>query len=414
MSEIAKPKQKLTGKQWIILVTIITMYFFAPTFSAVSSTLSLMPEYYGVSAATVSWISALANPLSCVAGLCVGSFVGKKISYRLCAILACVLFIVFGGLPYIWQQIPFEGLLVSRALFGLGCGCFAPLVQSVVTHMFKDETARSVWVGVINIVFSVGASLGSMITGALALNGVWQNAYVFYLFAAIPLVLVVLFFRDKEFIGDEAESVEGEQKPAEKRHVPGVAIAFIVCFAFSTLMTQTFFNYAGIAMAESGCDTLLIGTVFTVFTIAGIVIAAANAGLWKAFRMWNFPIAFALLTVSYVLCLAGYSMGSTAMFFAASVVMGIGCCIAGMVMPMVMSITCTAASLTLAIGLQEVARNLGSFLSAPWLQGIGAIFGDTSTVQFSAALVLGIILTVVAVLVVAKNNKKLKEFDKSA
>lgn len=413
MTEATTPKQKLTGKQWIILITICALYFFAPTFGAVSSTLSLMPDYYGVTPAQVSWISALANPLSCVAGLCVGAFVGKKMSYRLCAILASALFVVFGGLPFLWQSIPFEMLLVSRALFGLGCGCFAPLVQSVITHLFESETARSAWIGIINIIFSIGASAGSMITGALAMGGTWQNAYAFYLFCIIPFVLVVLFFRDSEFIKEDARTTqdEKESKPKEKRSIPAVAIMFIVLFCTSTLMTQTFFNYAGIAMAESGCDTLLIGTVFTVFTVAGIVIAALNAALWKALRLWNFPIAIGLIAFSYVLCLVGYNAGSVVWFFAASIVMGVGCCVAGMVMPMVMSVTCTAGALTLAIGLQEVARNLGSFLSAPWLQGIGAMFGDTAVVQFTATLIFGVVVTVLCCILAAKYNKRFKDVE---
>ena len=77
---------------------------------------------------------------------------------------------------------------------------------------------------------------------------------------------------------------------------------------------------------------------------------------------------------------------------------------AGMVMPMILSVTCTAASLTLAIGLQEVARNLGSFLSAPWLNAVGQILGDTPVVQFGAALVLSIIATGIALLLATKSK----------
>ncbi len=407
-------KQKLSTKQWLILTTVIIMYFFAPTFGAVSSTLSLIPDYYGIAPSMASWISALANPSACVAGLLIGSFVGRKISYRLSAIIALVLFTVFGGLPFLWQDIPFEMLLVSRLLFGLGCGCFNPLVQAVITHMFVNETARSAWIGIINIVFSVGASLGSMITGALAMNGVWQNAYAFYLFAVIPLIMAVLFIRDKDILADETPAEIKEEKTGqEKRTMPAVALGFIFVFMLSTIMTQTFFNYAGIAMAESGSDTLLIGTVFTVFTVVGIVVAAGNAALWKFMRLWNFPLAFLMLTLGYVFCIIGTNTGITAMFFIASAVIGIGCCIAGMVMPMVMSVTVTASALTLAIGLQEVARNLGSFLSAPWLNMVAAISGDTAMNQFIAILILGAVSTVLAFLLAAKNNKRFKNIDTS-
>jgi hypothetical protein len=70
-----------------------------------------------------------------------------------------------------------------------------------------------------------------------------------------------------------------------------------------------------------------------------------------------------------------------------------------------------AAALTLAIGFQEVARNLGSFLSSPWLQATGAIFGDSPIPQFTAIAVLSAIVTVVSFIVAAKDNKKFKDVD---
>lgn len=410
-------KQKLTVRQWIILVTVMMFYFCAPEFTAISSTLALMPDFYGVSAASVSWITAMANPSACIAGLVVGAFVGRKISYRTCALLATALFTVFGGLPFLWHGIPFGMLLVSRALFGLGCGCLAPLSQAVVTRMFTNETARSAWIGILYIVFSLGAATGSMVTGALASGGVWQYAYGFYLICIIPFVMTLVFFRDSEInpsyrsvsekVGDLDEVAPTEQK----RHIPGVAAAFIATYTLVTILTQSFFNYGGIAISESGGDTLLVGTVLTAFTVAGIVVAALNAGLWKVFRLWNFPFAFLLITAGYLCALAGYATGGIAWFFAASIIMGVGCCMAGMVMPMVMSVTCSAASLTLAIGLQEVARNLGGFLSAPWLNLIGTVFGDTPDVQFTATFIVGVVATAIAFILAAVNNRKFRNAD---
>lgn len=392
-------------RQWAVLIAISMMYFFAPEFGAISPTLALMPDYYGIAPSQASWISALANPSACIAGLLVGAFVGRKLSYKACAAGATLLYAIFGGLPFLWQTIPFEMLLVSRALFGLGCGCLAPLSQAIVTHLFESETARSAWIGFLNVIFSIGASVGSIITGALAASGTWQNAYAFYLLSFIPFLLIIAFFRDSDIQGDTPTHSEQQ---TEKRSLPGIALSFIATFTLVTVLTQTFFNYAGIAMAESGCNTLLIGTVFTVFTVFSIVVAAANAALWKAFRQWNFPMAFLLIAAGYILCLVGYGSGWIGWFFAASIVMGTGCCLAGMTMPMVMSITCSASSLTLAIGLQEVARNLGSFLSAPWLNAIGSIFQDTAVVQFSATLILATVATSIAFILAKISSRTIK------
>ena len=169
MSDKAATKGTLHGRQIGIMLAIMVMYFFAPTFSAVSSTFALMPDVYGVAPSMVSWISGTSNILSCVAGLIIGAFVGKQLSYRFATIMATAMFTVFGALPFFWQSIPFSGLLISRALFGFGMGCFNPLTQAILTHMITTETARAAWLGVCNIIFSIGASVGSIICGALAL-----------------------------------------------------------------------------------------------------------------------------------------------------------------------------------------------------------------------------------------------------
>lgn len=93
-------KQKLSGRQYGVMAAILVMYFFAPTFSAVSATFAEMPAVFGVNPADVSWLNGTSNILACIAGLFIGTFVGKRISYRAAAILATALFTVFGSLPF--------------------------------------------------------------------------------------------------------------------------------------------------------------------------------------------------------------------------------------------------------------------------------------------------------------------------
>ena len=408
MAETAKAK--LNSKQILIMVALCTAYFFAPTFNAVSSTLQFLPAHYGIMEADASWVNTIANPTAALAGLLCGIFAGKRLSYRNTMILALVMFAVCGALPALWQGIPFVGLIVSRLLFGLGCGCINPCVQAIVTRMFESETARSACIGIINIIFSIGATVGSIITGALANDGVWQNAYWFYALAILPLILVIVFVRDKDILVSMEEE-KAADAPKEKATLPAVAIAFILMFFLSVICCQTFFGYSGIAIAESGADALMIGTVFSTFTVAGMVVAAVFAPMWKALRLFCMPVAMVLMTAGYALCLLGYSAGNIVFFFAASAVIGFGTCIAGMVMPMVMSVTVLPAALTLAIGLQEVARNMGGFFSSFWLSTIGRVFGDTATTQYWAILVLCAVVALIGFVVSAKYNKQFKNTD---
>ena len=152
----------------------------------------------------------------------------------------------------------------------------------------------------------------------------------------------------------------------------------------------------------------MVGTIFSVFTVAGMVVALIFAPLWNGLRLFCFPVATALFVAGYACCLLGYSSGNIALFFAASILIGVGCCVGGMVMPMVMSVTVAPVALTFAIGCQEVARNLGGFFSSFWLSTIGRAFGDTATTQFWAILILALILTVVGFIVAGVYNKQFK------
>lgn len=415
MATQAKAKQKLSGKQWGILITLIFLYFFAPEFGAISPTLALMPDWYGISAAECSWITAFANPAECVSGIFVGLIVGRKISYKTCGLLATGIFALCGGIPFIWQDIPFAGLLVARLLFGFGVGCLMPLSQSIVTHMFIHESDRARWIGILYIVFSIGASVGTTITGGLCVGGTWQNAYAFYLLGVIPFVMVLLFFKDEYImVNEDADKVDESVASAskkEKRHIPGVAAAFIIVFGLGLIMTQAFFNYAGIAIAENGIDTLVVGTIFSVITAVGIIIAIFNSFIWKAMRLYSFPAAFIFFVLSYIVALVAYGTASLPLWYAAAVIMGFGMAFLSLSIPMVMSVTVAPAALTLAIGLQEAARNAGGFCSAIWLNAVGSIFGDVPTVQFTAIVILGVVLAVIALVLAVKNNKRFKGTD---
>lgn len=415
MATQTKTKQKLSGKQWGILITLIFLYFFAPEFGAISPTLALMPDWYGITSAECSWITAFANPAECISGIFVGLIVGRKISYKTCGLLATGIFALCGGIPFIWQDIPFAGLLVARLLFGFGVGCLMPLSQSIVTHMFIHESDRARWIGILYIVFSIGASVGTTITGALCVGGIWQNAYAFYLLGVIPFVMVLLFFKDEYImVNQEAKKVDEAVASAskeEKRHIPGVAAAFIIVFGLGLIMTQAFFNYAGIAIAENGIDPLVVGTIFSVITAVGIIIAIFNSFIWKAMRLYSFPAAFIFFILSYAVALVAYGAASLPLWYAAAIIMGFGMAFLSLSIPMVMSVTVAPAALTLAIGLQEAARNAGGFCSAIWLNAVGSVFGDVPTVQFTAIVILGIVLAAIALVLAIKNNKRFKGTD---
>lgn len=382
MSGARKRTGKLMRYQWGILISVFCMYFFCPTFSAINSSFAVMAEHFNISPAEITYLTALGNATSCISGLCVGLIAGKRIGYRALSLLACVLVIVFGGLPVLWGAIPWPAMLCSRALFGLGLGMMAPLAQAIIVILFEDETKRAAVIGAATICFGVGGSVASMACGALATIS-WQSSFAFYLFALIPLIFVLLFLHDSDFaVRLNSGEAEGDSASGRKK-LPACAWVFIILFAAVNLLSTTFFNYISVAMAESNADTLMVGSVMTVFTVAVSLIALASAPLWKALHLWNYPLAVLLVVVGYASAIAGILSGSLVSFFAASVFLGMGLSVAAMSMPMILSSVLMPTMLTMAIGFQEVARNVGGVLSSPWLSVTSALFDDTALTQFN-------------------------------
>ncbi len=83
-----------------------------------------------------------------------------------------------------------EMLIVSRALLGLAGATVAPSTLSLIFHMFRDPTQRSIAVGVWIGAFSAGSAVGPIL-GGLVLEWFWWGA-VFLLALPVMGALLVL------------------------------------------------------------------------------------------------------------------------------------------------------------------------------------------------------------------------------
>ena len=414
-------KLGVSGRQFAIFIVTCITAFFAPTFSAVAATTALMPEVFGVAPAAASWVTTIGNFAAPISSFIAGVIVGSKVSYRWTGILMTLGFTVFGALPYLYQDISWGMLLVDRFIFGFCMGFFNVFANSLICRMAKNESVRATMLGVNSAMFSIGASVGSIAVGALALKS-WQTGYLFYGFGIIATIACVLLVKDQYIVGEgevgeEAVAQEVEEAREEKsKKLPGAVWVYIISFMLCTICSSGFFGYVGIAMAESGANTLLIGTVLTMFTVAGIVIALANPLMWKVFKAFCYPISYIFLGLGAVFALIGYHTGSTAIYFVSSIVMGIGCCLCALALTMVNSVLVAPAALAFSLGCMEVTRNLGAFIATPWLLMVGRLFGDNANSQFIGLIFVCSVATVISLILAAATNKKLKaaEAEKAA
>ena len=123
---------------------------------------------------------------------------GHKLAYRACALLATALVFV-GGVPtLLGAALPWEGILVTRAILGLGLGCFMPVVLGVISLMFQKESVRATMMSVASVVFNVGMIVTTNVAGILGAIS-WNLAWGIYLFSLVPFVLCIFRSRRRTF-----------------------------------------------------------------------------------------------------------------------------------------------------------------------------------------------------------------------
>lgn len=383
---------KLSGREYLLLVAVISMYFFAPTQGIISSVLSQIGETYtDVSAAGLTYLVSINNLFAVFSALLFSILAGRKLSYKAIGIIALVLFVAGGGVPmFLPDTAPYWLLLATRAIMGLGRGCFVPIIQAVFVDMFHDEARRSAMFGIGSIFFNIGATTGTTIAGALGLIN-WHMCFMFYLFAIIPLALFSIFFR-------EPRATQEFKK--QKIHLPAIAWLFFALYLSATIASQMLWNYASQVMGSMGINSLEVGTVLSTFTVAAMIVAAVFVIIFKVFNTFSCAVGLAAEGLGFIVMFVGTAhpeMG-LACFYIGSFLIGFGANAVTLGVPMIMSVTVPAAAVTAALGLSEVFHNLGAFLSSPFSQVMFAIGGPQMSTNdiFVATAVFAFVMAALA------------------
>ncbi len=405
-------KIKLTGRQYLVLIAVISMYFFAPTQSIISSVLAeIGATYVDVTPAGLTYLVSINNLCAVFTALMFSFLAGRKLSYKTIGIIALICFTIGGGLPAVLpDSTPFWIMLLTRAIMGLGRGCFVPIVQVVFVDMFHNETQRSTMFGVGSIFFNIGATIGTTIAGALGLIN-WRMCFIFYLFAIIPLVLFTVFFK---------EPVSSQELKREKIHLPGIAWAFFLLYTAAIIASQMLWNYSSSIMSVMGINTLEVGTILSMFTIAAAILAVAFVLVYRIFKMHSVAFGLAVEGLGFLIMFLGTVNPDIALplFYTGSFLIGFGCNAVTLGVPMIMSVTVPAAAITAALGLSEVFHNVGAFVSSPLSQAVFAVGGDSFPLKdiFMVTSIFAFIAAAVAIFVGsrAKDNAIRREADDEA
>lgn len=404
------PMKGLTGRQFCIIIVVLSIYFFAPTQAIISSVLGdIGAAYPDVSADWLTYLISINNVAAVISAAFFGVLAGRKMRFRTISIIAMLCFVIGGALPAVLPLgTPFWVLLVTRVVIGVGRGCFVPMVQIILCGMFKDEKTRSDWFGLGNITFNLGATFGTVLAGYLGLID-WRLCFLFYAFAFIPLALFTFFFREEDSGIDSNEEAQHHSFKFEWD-----VWVHMMLYLLAIVMTQTLWNYASTSMTARGIDSSQVGWILSTFTIASMVIGLVIGAIFRKTRGFIMACGIGVITVGFVvMALAmGMAEGAVPAMFAASALIGMGGCIVTIGCPLSMSLRVSPAAVAAVLSLNEVFHNLGSFVASPYSQLVFAITQSSDPdIIWPATVVFGVVVTAFALIVGAilrRNSQKEK------
>lgn len=383
-------KTKISAGQIGVFVALMCMYFIGPMHSAVNVASQDLMNVYGVDASAVSYMVSITNLLEIPAALVIGLIAGRKLSYRVCALLATAL-VVVGGVPTILgSALPWWGIMATRCILGLGLGCFMPIVMGVISLMFQKESVRATMMSIASVCFNVGMILLTSLAGILGAIS-WNLAWGIYLIALLPFVMCIFLLNPKNVPAVPQEDEKGEKV---KIKLPVSGWVLLVLFLGTIIMSQSLFNLGGVSIGAVVGNPAVIGTVFSLFSVGAIASAVLFGPAYKFLSAYTIPVFWIIGLVGYVLWFVAHATGNVVLFYVAIILAGFGTNTMTVGVPMLLSTFVAPAIVGAVMGFSYVFQNGGGFLASPIDQVVLSIAGTDAILSsvWIFNVVLGVIL----------------------
>jgi predicted MFS family arabinose efflux permease len=386
------------------LIPLMAMYALVPTFAILGGTFNVIAQAFpNVGMASVSYLINGVSLSMMLTGLITGFVLGRFISYRKLSLLAIAIYVIAGSLPFfLGDRMSFTALLASRLVFGLGLGCWIPIVQSSISTMYADENKRAQVFGIGGLIFNIGMIVGVMLGGVLCQIS-WNATFAFYLTGIIPFILTALFMENPK---DEQEAKK------EKIRLPGEIFGIFLAYLIAMTISSVFSNYISHVVAETGGTPVLASSMITAMSIGSMAIAAVFGLIYKKLKHNVLMFGSMLMLLSFILLAAGGSSGSVVLLFLGAVLCGLATNSFGVGIPMIVSTRVSASSTAAALSIAMVFQNSGTFLNSPFLQTLAAINGEGAPAwkAFSGAAMASLVLVAVALIaLISLGRKKQRE-----
>ena len=177
--------QKTSFKIAVLSLSLLTIMSGAGVAPGINKIAEAFPD---TSETVIKLIISL-PPLFMIVAALLSGFIGKFIKHKTLIISGLVLFIIGGvGAGYM-QTIP--QILLFRAILGFGTGIILPFSTGLIAAFF-DGNERSKMMGYSSATNCLGAIIGNILAGILAVIG-WSQMFHIYWLGAMVLLCVLLF-----------------------------------------------------------------------------------------------------------------------------------------------------------------------------------------------------------------------------
>lgn len=363
-----------------ITLGILSISFLMSVSNAISGTIPLMQKFFSnVSSSNIELLVVIPTG-GVLLGTVISGAIGNALGKKNTVLLGLTLALITGVLPAFWAN--YFTILLSRALFGVGCGIFTPLSVSYITDTFSKEKCHRL-LGYRNAIGAIGDSIMLFIAGFL-IKISWNTTYLVFFFLLIPIILII-FFVPKELDNFEAVTDEnGETEVKEKEagvkqttnfKVIKLAAIFLFMCMFYSAISLKFANY----VVDNKIGTAATATyIFGFLTLCSIFSGLLFDKISKKLGKWTVVIFEAITALAMVALTMSTSIPVLLVLI---LICGFSNGIINPALTARMVDYSPESSMNLTTSIIIIGINIG-FLIAPYVfQFISTIFGNT-TPQF--------------------------------
>jgi len=386
-------------------ISILAIYFVSQTAIIVNPAIAaIAAQYPEIPLSTITFVATLTSLITIPCALVAGAMAGTKVKYKTLAVLSIALLAFGGAAAYFATSFPM--ILVTRLFVGAGIGISTPISSAVVMRVY-DEKHTATMNGIGAAMQNIAGVLLQMISGYLVTLSL-SYCWLLHLIMIIPLVLVILFF--KEPAKAEAAAVAASEKSAPAKAKSKLPIAVII---FSVAYGLTFMCYypvlidmSSIVIGENIGDAALAGTIGSMYSLGGMLAGFAFGAIYKALgRRFTIPVSMIVITV----CMALIAFTKVpALLMAGVLISGFGFFVIWPASIMEFGAICPPERIAFASGLFFAVLNTGSFLASIYLGIVASVSGsaDPRIALVVGTVIVAVITVIWSLIIIGKKNKE--------